>query len=74
MSELADEVAAMTKPATAKPAMTPPDEPPAQTANTKIATCSVIFRLTLHMRCTMQIYWSRMQGTLEAEMPVRKAA
>lgn len=49
MSDPADDVAAMTKPATAKPAMTPPAELPAQTANTKIATCDmhVIFQSPL---------------------------
>ena len=46
MSDPADDVAAMTKPATARPAMTPPDELPAQTANTKMATCSVVAWVT----------------------------
>lgn len=41
MSDPADDVAAMTKPATANPAITPPAELPAHTANTKMATCNV---------------------------------
>ena len=40
MSVPADDVAAMTKPATARPAITPPFVVPDQTANTKMATCN----------------------------------
>ena len=40
MSVPADDVAAMTKPATARPAITPPFVVPDHTANTKMATCN----------------------------------
>ncbi len=48
MSVPADDVAAMTKPATARPAITPPFVVPDQTANTKMATCNTQETLMMH--------------------------
>ena len=50
----ADDVAAMTKPATARPAMTPPCVVPVHTANTKMMTC----RGNTHFMHAMEGIWS----------------
>jgi hypothetical protein len=50
----ADDVAAMTNPATARPAMTPPSAPVAHTANTKIAICTSPHAAELHVAECMQ--------------------